>query len=406
MNGSSTPDDREAGALVGPIDLVRDRSPLLTALAAEYRNGRPLCGTTIAVSAPVTPHTGLFVETLTDAGADVRLSGESGSTHDEVVAALEGNDGVEVFAEEGMDESALRTARRTVLESEPDLIADDGGYLIELVHEAYPDIAAEVLGACEQTTGGIRTVRAIDDGNGLAFPVYDVNGTPVKQRLDNVHGTAESTLSAIASVTNAMIAGSTWAVVGFGRCGRGIARKLHALGARTIVTEIDPRPALDAAVEGHDVRPLNDAVARAKFVLTVTGSADVLGREQFDRMGDRTVLASAGSEREIDTDALAGMAVSVESIAPGIDRYVLEDGRGIDLLAAGEVVNLAAPNRAGNPAEVMDVTFAAMAGGLRELLERAGELESGIHPLPDRIDRTIAAEKLRTMGVELDEQDE
>lgn len=386
----------------GPIAGVRDRSPLLRSEAERFRREEPFEGLCIGVSAPLTPHTGLFVDVLATGGADVLAVGEAGSTHPDVVSFLEARAGVTAMAESGMSMDELDERRRALLDREPDLVADDGAQLVRLVHEERPDVAAEIQGACEQTTGGITRLEVMDDNDALAFPVYDVNGTPMKRHFDNVHGTAESSLTALTSLTNAMLAGSSAVVVGYGHCGRGLARKLRALGARTVVTEVDPRNALKALADGHDVAPLVEAAHDADFLLTATGRYHVVTREHIQALPDGAVLASIGSEIEIDTELLDGLADSVAEPRPGVERYTLRDGRELTLLTEGQVVNLSAPGGDGNPSEIMDTTFAMMARGLADLAGRT-DMSPGLHPVPDAIDRDVAHQKLEAEGVSIDE---
>mgnify|MGYP000097276248 CR=1 FL=1 len=393
MNGSTDTD---------PVASVRQRSPLLRGYAERFADERPFDGTQIGVSAPLTPHTGLFVDVLAAGGAEVLVSGESGTTHEAVVEFLADREGVTTFAEPGMSEVELEDARRALLTREPDLLADDGAHLLRMVHDEFPDVAAGIRGACEQTTGGITRLQVMDETGTLAFPVYDVNGTPMKHHFDNVHGTAESSLTALTSLTNAMLAGSLAVVVGYGHCGRGLARKLRALGARTVVTEVDPRNALEALADGHDVRPLDEAASEAEFLLTATGRYRVVGREHIEALSDGAVLASIGSEIEIDTEALDDLAESVVQPREGVERYTLGDGRQVTLLTEGRVVNLAAPDGNGNPSEVMDTTFAMMARGLADLAD-GGDLPPGLHPVPKDIDRAVARETLEKKGVSIDD---
>lgn len=385
------------------VDRVAERAPLLRRCGERFRERSPFAGLTVGVSAPITPHTGLFVETIAAGeAAAVIVTGEAGTTHGDVVERLAAHPRISPLSRAGQDEAALRETRSELLAAEPDLIADDGANLLEPLCERHPTIARGVHGACEQTTGGITRLRALAEREAIPFPVYDVNGAPMKRHFDNVHGTAESSLSAIGILTNAMIAGSRAAVIGYGHCGRGIADKLRALGARTTVAEVDPRAALRALADGHDVAPATEAVREASLVVAATGRRSVVAREQFEAMGDGTVLASIGSEIEIDVGALRDLAVERTRPEVGIERFRLPDGRTIRLLADGRVVNLAAPEGAGNPIEVMDTTFAVMARSLEALAEGA-DLDPGLHRVPERLDRDIAHEKLAAMDVEIDE---
>ncbi|SDJ67386.1 adenosylhomocysteinase [Halovenus aranensis] len=385
-----------------PVSGVRERAPLLRACAERYRESTPFEALTIGVSAPLTPHTGLFLDVLAAGGAEVLVTGEFGSAHADVLAWLDDHEGITPLSTVGMSETELADARRELLAAEPDLLADDGAYLLSLAHDEFPEAAANVRGACEQTTGGITRLQAMDEQGVLSFPVYDVNGAPMKQHFDNVHGTAESSLSALTSLTDMLVAGSVAVVGGYGQCGRGLARKLRALGARTIVTEADPRKALEAVADGHEVRPMREAVPDADLVVTATGRFGILRREHIEALADGAVVASIGSIIEIDTEAFGEMASDVTRPEPGVARYQFPDGRTVTLLTDGQVVNLAAPNGEGNPTPVMDTTFALMSRGLAAFAEGA-DLSPGLHPLPEAIDRAVAREKLDAIGVDIDE---
>lgn len=394
--------DSGSGSEEGPVATVLERSPLLRSNAERYADSKPFAGFLIGVSAPLTPHTGLFVDVLAAGGATVLVTSEEGTTQTEVVTWLKDRPGVTPLARAGMSADELTETRREILSKEPDLIADDGAFLLSMLHEEFPEVATGVCGGCEQTTGGISKLKPIDREDALTVPVYDVNGTPMKRHFDNVHGTAESSLSAVLSLTNTMISGSVAVVVGYGYCGRGVARKLRALGARTIVTEVDPRKALEALADGHDVRPLREAVPEADLLLTATGRYRVFRDEHIEQLTDGTIVASIGSEIEIDEQSLAERATHIERQKPGVDQYLLPNGRRVTLLTGGRVVNLAAPDSTGNPSEVMDTTFSLMVRALEALADGV-DLEPGLHPLPDRLDREVAHEKLAAMDVEIDE---
>jgi len=411
-----------------PLAWARDHTPVLRSLATEYGESRPLEGYTIAFASHLEAKTGVAIETLHAAGAEVLFApSEPQSTHGDVVTALDARDGLETFAWEGMTDAEFEEAQRDLLARDPDFIFDDGCELIAKVHADFPDVAADVLGGVEQTTAGIHRLEAMDDEGVLAFPVYGVNDTPMKRCFDNVHGTGESSLTNIAITTNTILSGKDAVVAGYGYCGRGIARKARGMGARTIVTEIDPRKALEAHMDGHRIMSMDEAAAVGDLFVSATGNRDVLRREHFERMDDGVVLANSGHfDVEIDVDALASMADQVTEPREGITRYHLPDGRRLNLLADGRLVNLTGPYSQGHPAEVMDTTFAMMVratvdllagrgadgdrtdggegvGGQPRAVARGGDLPAGLHRVPDRLDREIAERKLAALGVTVDD---
>ena len=388
-----------------PLSWTRNRSPVLESFATQYEESRPLAGYDIAVCSSVTTNTGILIETLRAAGVDYLPFTSAGPKYNEpaVIDALDELSGVEAFVEPEMSGEDLEAARRRLLETEPDFIIEDGCVLTSTLHAEYPNIAEHVLGAVEQTTIGITRLRAMDRQGVLKYPVYGVNDTPMKHYFDNVHGTGETTLTGILSTTNTLLSGATVVVAGYGYCGRGVARKARGLGARTIVTEVDPRKALEAMMDGHWVMPMDEAVAVGEYFIAATGNVDVIRREHFERMADDAIVASAGTASEIPVDDLESLAEDVTTPRPGVTQYHLSDGRRINLLADAYVVNLAAPNSTGHPAEVMDLTFAMMFVGAHDLLLRNTDLTPGLHPIPDRLDREVADRALDSMGVRIDD---
>ncbi|MDZ7701663.1 MAG: adenosylhomocysteinase [Halobacteriales archaeon] len=383
---------------------VRDFSPVLTAIAEEYEDEAPFDGYTFAVSAPLTPHTGVFIETIWRAGGEVAFVGEPGTNHAGVIEELDAREGLTAYVEPDMPREGYKEAHRKLLtEARPDFIFDDGCALTATAHAELPEIAADVLGGAEQTTSGITRLEAMERAGALEFPVYGVNDTPMKHYFDNVHGTSESTLASIFRTTNTMLSGKTVVVAGYGFCGRGLARKAKGIGANTIVTEVDPRKALEALTDGHRVMPMAEAVAEADYVLPVTGSVHAVRGEHFERMADGVIVASAGTGHEIDVGELAELAADTTEPREGVTRYHLTDGRRINLLADGLVVNLAAPGAEGNPSEVMDTTFAMMVVAAYDVIAGEGGRPPGLYSIPDRLDRDVAETKLETMGVSIDE---
>ena len=390
-----------------PLAWTRDHTPVLRSLADQYATTRPFEGHTVAVVSHLETKTGVFIETLAAAGAEVVFApSEPQSTHGDVVEYLDATDGIEAFAWAGMTDEEFDDAQHELLERGPDVILDDGCELIAKVHADHPDVAAGVIGGAEQTTAGIHRLEAMDAEGVLEFPVYGVNDTPMKHFFDNVHGTGESALANVQITTNAIVAGKTVVVAGYGYVGRGVARKARSLGARTIVTEVDPRAALEAHMDGHEVTSMAQAAEAGDLFVTATGNADVIREEHVAAMPDGATLCNAGHfDVEIDLDGLAALAERVTEPTEGVTRYHLPDGRAVNLLARGRLVNLTGPYSKGHPAEVMDTTFAMMfLAGLDHVDGGGGpNLEPGLYAVPDRLDRRAAERKLETLGVVTDE---
>jgi adenosylhomocysteinase len=289
----------------------------------------------------------------------------------------------------------------SVLDAKPVITIDDGMDLIHRMHTSRRDVLGNVIGGCEETTTGIHRLRAMADEGKLEFPVIAVNDTPMKRFFDNVHGTGESALTAIMATTNSLIAGKWIVVAGFGYCGRGIARKAAGLGAKVIVTEVDPRRALEAYMEGYHVMPMEKAAESGDIFITTTGNRDIIRESHFRKMKDGAILSNAGHFNvEIDGAWLNAHAESVVE-REGIHSYRL-NGRTIHLLAEGRLVNLAVPKGMGHPIEVMDLSFALQALGTRFIAMNHKNLKSGVHPVPDEIDREVASIKLASLGLGID----
>jgi adenosylhomocysteinase len=388
-----------------PLAWSRDYTPVLRSLADEHRDEQPLDGFTVAVASHLEAKTGVFVETLHAAGADVLVTGsEPHSTEASVVEALRQVDGIRTFVEAGMSEAAWVDGQHELLEQGPDFILDDGCELIARVHADHPEIARDVVGGAEQTTAGIQRLEAMAAEGVLEFPVYGVNDTPMKHHFDNVHGTGESSLANVMITTNTMLSGKTVVVAGYGHCGRGIARKAKGIGADTVVTEVDPRKALEATMDGHRVVPMAEATSEADYVITSTGNRDVVRAEHVDHLRDGVVLANAGHfDVEISVPGLEDAAEEITHPKDGVTRYHLPDGRRVNLLADGRLVNLTGPYSQGHPAEVMDTTFAMMFVTALDVLADGVDLAPGLYSVPDRLDRAVAARKLETLGVTIDD---
>lgn len=399
------PPDGDSPPTDDPLGWARDHMPVLSSLATEDEQTEPFDGYTVAVASHLEATTGVFVETLWEAGADVLFCpSEPRSTHGDVVTELDARPGIEGFAEEGMSDSAYREAQAALLARGPDLVCDDGGDLIARLHEDYPEVVEGIVGATEQTTAGVARLEAMEREGVLGFPVYAANDTPMKHWLDNVHGTGESALVNVAITTNATLTGKTVVVAGYGYVGRGIATKARGMGAHTVVTEVDPRRAIRAHMDGHRVLSMREATDVGDLFVTATGSRNVIRPEHVEGMRDGATLCNAGHfDVEIDLDGLADMARRTTEPRPGVKRYHLPDGRRVNLLAEGRLVNLTGPYSAGHPAEVMDTTFAAIYVAARDVVAGDAPTAPGVHAVPDRLDRAVAERKLETLGITIDE---
>jgi len=388
-----------------PLTWTRDHTPLLQSFAEEFGRERPFADLTVAVASHLEHKTGVFIETLHAAGARVLFApSEPQSTHGDVVSFLDAQEGYEAFAHEGMSDAEFEEAQHALIERDPDIVLDDGCELIAKAHDSHPEVARRVLAGAEQTTAGVTRLEAMDEEGVLEFPVYGVNDTPMKHSFDNVHGTGESALANVMITTNAMIAGKTAVVAGYGHVGRGIARKLRALGAETVVTEVDPRRALRAHMDGHRVASMDEAAPEGDLFITATGTRDVIRGEHVEAMASGAKLANAGHfDVEIVVEDLEAMARHTATPKEGVTRYHLPDGRHIDLLSEGRLVNLTGPYSQGHPAEVIDMTFAMMFMAASDLADRHRDLDPGLYGVPDRIDRAVASRKLDSLGAGTDD---
>jgi adenosylhomocysteinase len=386
------------------IEWARQHMPILAAIREEFETEQPLAGEVVGMAMHVEAKTAVLAETLAAGGAEVAITGCNPlSTHDDVSAALDATEGVTSYAERGVDDDAYYDAMAAVIDHEPTVTVDDGGDLVFAIHEDHPDLIDSIVGGCEETTTGVHRLRAMAEDGALEYPMFAVNDTPMKRLFDNVHGTGESALAAIAMTTNLSWAGTDVVVAGFGHCGKGVARKARGQNADVIVTETDPRKALAAHMEGFDVMPMAEAAAEGEVFITTTGNRDVVVEEHFERMRDGAILANAGHfDVEVDVERLAEMAVDSYEAREGVRAYELADGRRLHVLAEGRLVNLAAPVALGHPVEVMDQSFGIQAVGVRELVENGGSYDAGVHEVPDHLDREVADVKLDAEGVAYD----
>ncbi|WEL16300.1 Adenosylhomocysteinase [Halorhabdus sp. SVX81] len=387
------------------IDWAREHMPIMAALREEFEAEQPLAGETIGMAMHVEATTAVLTEALAAGGAEVAITGCNPlSTHDDVSVALDAHDAITSYAERGVEDEAYYGAIDAVLSHEPTITIDDGADLVFRVHEEYPELIDSIVGGCEETTTGVHRLRSMDDDDALEYPMFAVNDTPMKRLFDNVHGTGEASLVSIELTTNLSIAGKTVVVGGFGQCGKGVAMKARGMNADVVVTEVEPRAALEAHMEGFRVMPMVEAASEGDLFVTTTGNRDVITREDFEEMKDGAVLANAGHfDVEIDLETLEDMAEEVFEARDGVRAYELSDGRQVNVLAEGRLVNLASPVAEGHPVEVMDQSFAIQAVSAREMVENGEEYGAGVHNVPDELDKEVAEIKLDAEGVEIDE---
>jgi len=385
------------------MDWARQHMPILETLRERFEADRPFEGERIGMAMHVEAKTAILAETLAAGGAEVAITGCNPlSTHDDVSVALDAVEGVTSYAKRGVDEDAYYEAMEAVIGHEPTVTVDDGGDLVFAIHENHPDLIEGIVGGCEETTTGVHRLRAMDADGALEYPMFAVNDTPMKRLFDNVHGTGESSLASIAMTTNLSWAGKTVVVAGFGYCGKGVARKASGQNADVVVTEVDPRRALEAHMEGYDVLPMAEAAREGDVFVTTTGNRDVIVEEHFEVMDDGVVLANAGHfDIEIDLEALDRLAVDTYEARDGVRAYEMENGRRLNVLAEGRLVNLATPVALGHPVEVMDQSFGVQAVCVRDLVA-GGAREPGVHAVPDGLDREVAEIKLAAEGIDID----
>ena len=386
------------------MDWAMQHMPILQSLSEEFSTEKPLDGHTVGMAMHVEAKTANLVELLAEGGAEVAIAGCNPlSTHDDVSAALDAHPRITSYAERGVGDEAYYADIEAVIGHEPTITVDDGMDMVAAIHESHPDLIDTIVGGCEETTTGVHRLRAMDADGELKYPVFAVNDTPMKTLFDNVHGTGESALATIAMTTNLSWAGKTVVVAGYGYCGKGVAKKAAGQNANVVVTEVEPRRALEAHMEGYDVLPMVEAAEVGDVFITTTGNRDVITREHFERMKDGVLLANAGHfDVEVNLDQLSDLAVDQYEARDGVEAYELSDGRRLNVLAEGRLVNLAAPIALGHPVEVMDQSFGVQAVTVRELAERGDEYDAGVHDVPDDLDREVAEIKLAAEGVEYD----
>ncbi|MDF9407347.1 MAG: Adenosylhomocysteinase [Pelotomaculum sp. PtaB.Bin013] len=383
------------------IDWVRAHMPVLNAIREEFERDKPFDGLRVALSIHLEAKTAYLAEVVQAGGAKVAITGSNPlSTQDDVAAALAAA-GLNVYAWYDATGQEYKEHLLHVLDTRPQIVIDDGGDLVNLLHTERKDQAAEVIGGCEETTTGVRRLEALDREGKLLFPMLAVNNAFCKFLFDNRYGTGESAWSGIMRTTNLVVAGKVVVVLGYGWCGKGIAMRAKGLGARVIVCEVDPVRAIEACMDGYQVMNSEQAASQGDVFVTVTGCRDVLRQSHFNKMKDGAILANAGHfDVEINKPELTGLAVERRLARQNVEQYTLKDGRKIYLLAEGRLVNLAAGD--GHPAEIMDMSFAIQALSARYIKESAGKMSKKLYRVPEEIDQRVAYLKLKSLGIEID----
>ena len=384
------------------IRWVRDFMPALSGIEERFRREKPFAGLTIAVSVHLEAKTANLGLVLREGGADVHLTGCNPlSTQDDVAAAM-ADLGVDTYGVYGVDMAGYENLLVETLKCRPHLIVDDGGDLISLLGDRCNQYGERLIGGCEETTTGIHRLYARQRAGILPCPMMAVNDAKAKHYYDNKYGTGQSTMDAIMHTTNLMVAGKTVVVAGYGWCGKGIAMRAKGMGANVIVCEVDPFKALEATMENFRVMPMDQAARLGDLFITATGCKDIIVKRHFQVMKDNALLCNSGHfDCEVDVAALGEMAAERFDRRANIRGYRLPDGRTLNVLAEGRLVNLAAGN--GHPAEIMDMSFAVQALSLEWLAKHRGELEKKVYNVPDEIDDQIGRVKLAAMGLAIDE---
>ncbi|MGM1020886.1 MAG: adenosylhomocysteinase [Bacillota bacterium] len=383
------------------IDWVEAHMPVLNRIRQEFEQEQPFKGLKVTICLHLEAKTAYLAKVVQAGGAEVTITGSNPlSTQDDVCAALV-EDGVTVLAKYNPDPAEFKSLQIKALETKPDLIIDDGGDLVTLLQSERPDLISTIRGGAEETTTGIIRLKALEKEGQLHFPMVAVNDAYCKYLFDNRYGTGQSAFDGIIRTTNLVVAGSTVVVVGYGWCGKGVAMRAKGLGAKVVVTEVDPIKAVEAHMDGFHVFPMVEAAKLGDFFITVTGNKAVITGEHFDVMKDGAVLCNAGHfDVEVSKPELAKRSESIRTVRRNIEEYRFKDGRKMYLLAEGRLVNLAAAD--GHPAEIMDTTFALQALGLKYVNDRYNELGKAVINVPYEIDEQVARFKLDSLGIKID----
>lgn len=376
--------------------------PVLAQIEKRFKKEKPLKGIKIAACLHVTTETGNLMIALKEGGADVSLCASNPlSTQDDVAAFLVKNHKIAVYAIKGENNKTYYSHINAVLANKPHITMDDGADLVSTLHKGKKNLLDDIIGGTEETTTGVIRLQSMADDKVLKYPIIAVNDADTKHFFDNRYGTGQSTLDGIIRATNRLISGTTFVVVGYGWCGKGLAMRARGLGANVIVTEVDPLAALEASMDGFRVMPMALAAPLGDFFCTVTGNIHVIRKEHFAKMKDGAIVSNSGHFNvELDLDGLKAITKKKRTIREYVEEYTLKNNRKVNVLGGGRLINLAAAE--GHPSSVMDMSFANQALCAEYIVENASKLEINVHNVPRKIDESISKLKLNSLGVKID----
>lgn len=385
------------------VEFAGRRMPVLSSLVERFAETKPFLGQRVAACLHVTTETANMCRALVAGGAELTLCASNPlSTKDDVAATIQRDIGAEVFAVYGCDRDTFYQQVQGVLGVRPTIVIDDGADLTTTIHNDYPELLDDIIGATEVTSTGVLRIRNMAEDGALRYPVLPTNDAATKHLFDNRYGTGQNTIDGILRATNMLLAGSVFVVVGYGWCGRGVAMRARGMGANVVVTEVDPIRALEAKLDGLDVMPMDRAAEIGDIFATVTGNRDAVTLAHMERMKDGAVVCNSGHfDVEIAVADLQARATGRRELRPNCVEYTLPSGRNVILLAEGRLVGQSSAEA--HPAEVMDMTFATQALAVQHLIEHRSELQPGIVPIPRSIENDVASAKLRAYGVEIDQ---
>ena len=383
------------------IDWVEKHMPVLSGIAKQFREEQPFAGLKVVVSVHLEAKTAYLAQVIHEGGGEVYATGSNPlSTQDDVCAGLASR-GVTVLATHGCTLEEYHDFQCKALSVKPDVIIDDGGDMVHILHEEHPEWAVNLRGGCEETTTGIIRLRNRAKAGQLNFPMFNINDADCKHLFDNRYGTGQSVWDGVMRTTNLVVAGTTVVVAGYGWCGKGVAMRAKGLGAKVVVTEVDPVKAIEAVMDGFTVLPMAEAAKIGDWFVTVTGCDGVIRPEHMLEMKEGAILCNAGHfDVEVDVAGLRKLAKESREVRHNIEGFLLPNGRTIYLLAEGRLVNLAAGD--GHPAEIMDMSFALQAECARRMAECGRDMKPDLYSVPVDIDRAVATRKLTALGVSID----